>query len=146
MITLMPLLYYSDIDHQQMAEDCNLTVSTVADVICWSSSDWVPFDFIVRIMAYYNLSVRDTFFWYPDKGALMKHHKWEKKMAGRWDRYRRQRILEELTATKQNWSLSFKLEVINEYYTTDITMRELSEKYEVPREKIKGWIFKNYQV
>lgn len=146
MIDLLPAFDYVKKPIQEVAEDCGITCERAADILMWGKRPNLPFDTVMLVVARYNIPVKDAFDWIPDKGAKMMYGKWKKKMAGRWDRYRRQRILEELTDTRQNWSLSFKLDVINEYYSTDITMRELSEKYDVPRAKIKGWIFKNHQV
>lgn len=143
LINIPSILHKSIYD---IADDCGIGATLVSRATLWDIYPTVSFNTIVVLLAYYKLTVEQAFRWIPDKGAQMKYVKWKKKMAGRWDRYRRQRILEELTDTKQNWSLSFKLDVINEYYSTDITMRELSEKHGVPKEKIKGWIFKNYQV
>ena len=134
-------------DYTAIFKRCKVAPYYLKRLEFWQDNpDIISFSDVLRVMIMHGLSVEETFTWKPDKGAKMAYIKWQDKMKSRWDRYRRQRIYEELTDTKQNWPLSFKLELMHEYFTTDISMRELSEKYGVPKEKIICWFKKNYQV
>ena len=145
MISLGPVIDATGKSFCQMEEELHLPSGFAGKIYMWELTG-ISWRWVQYVIERYGLTVETALEWRPDKGAKRKWPLWEKRMRGRWDRYRRQRIYEELTDVRQNYSLSFKMDVLRDYCHTDMSLREVAEKHGVPKEKVRGWLFKFSQV
>lgn len=84
--------------------------------------------------------------WKPDKGAPRVYDRWEKKMARRWNRYKRYWMDTTRMCKKQNYDMDFKKQVLTEYYNSNLSLREIAEKYDIEKNKIRVWAWQTMQV
>lgn len=138
--------YISDTLIEKVSDFTRLDDVLVEKALYWYFYKDNHLDVVQYIAECYNFPLDELFLWDPAKGSQKIYIRWKKKMERRWDRYKRYWIEKSRTCKKQNYDLDFKLKVLKEYKESDLTLREIAQKYEISKDKIKVWSFLYAQV